>query len=118
MTAKVLAVAAPIGLARHHADFTAFALAAAGDVARRGTTGPPRERACRGSIPGLSRWASICSAKPLLARLLRRQSTGALTGRDASPSNDLRSRNRLGAARCRPLGCNGCDPRRAASLIQ
>jgi hypothetical protein len=38
---------------------------------------------------------SIRAAKPLLARLLHRQSVGALTGRAAFPSHGLRSRNRL-----------------------
>ena len=41
---------------------------------------------------------SIRAAKPLLARLLHRQSVGALTGRAAFPSHGLRSRNRLQGA--------------------
>jgi hypothetical protein len=41
---------------------------------------------------------SIRAAKPLLARLLQRQSVGALTGRAAFPSHGLHSRNRLAAA--------------------
>jgi hypothetical protein len=41
---------------------------------------------------------SIRAAKPLLARLLHRQSMGALTGRATFPSHGLRSRNRLLAA--------------------
>ena len=40
---------------------------------------------------------SIRAAKPLLARLLHRQSVGALTGRAAFLSHGVRSRNRLGA---------------------
>jgi hypothetical protein len=40
---------------------------------------------------------NIRTAKPLLARLLHRQSVGALTGRAAFPSHGLRDRNRLHA---------------------
>jgi hypothetical protein len=48
----------------------------------------------------LLRTTSIRAAKPLLARLLHRQSMGALSGRAAFPSHGLRSRIRLkGAAR-------------------
>jgi hypothetical protein len=43
---------------------------------------------------------SIRAAKPLLARLLHRESVGALTGRAAFPSHGLRSRNRpVGSSR-------------------
>ena len=41
------------------------------------------------------RTRSIRAAKPLLARLMHRQSVGALTGRAAFPSHGLRSRDRL-----------------------
>jgi hypothetical protein len=43
----------------------------------------------------LLRTTSIRAAKPLLARLLHRQSMGALSGRAAFPSHGLRSRIRL-----------------------
>jgi hypothetical protein len=57
----------------------------------------PREpRPHGGALP--PRTTSIRAAKPLLARLLHRQSMGALTGRAAFPSHGLRSRNRLDAS--------------------
>jgi hypothetical protein len=51
------------------------------------------------------RTRSIRAAKPLLARLLHRQSVGALTGRAAFPSHGLRSRNRLSATAAFACGC-------------
>jgi hypothetical protein len=45
----------------------------------------------------------------LLARLLRRQSIGALTGRGAFPCHGLRSHNRLqGAASWNRARCSSC----------
>ena len=66
---------------------------------------PTFDRAClrvqAGAEDSHSRHApqttSIRAAKPLLARLLHRQSMGAVTGRAAFPSHGLRSRNRLPA---------------------
>src|SRR5215207_5202007 len=66
-----------------------------------------RSGAALGSLAHRTR--SIRAAKALLARLLHRQSVGALTGRAAFPSHGVRSRNRppgaLEAAGPRVLQC-------------
>ena len=65
---------------------------------RRGTPPLTGQRVSRKpAVTCPDRTRSIRAAKPLLARLLHRQSVGALTGRAAFPSHGLLSRNRLEA---------------------